>query len=104
MAVELLPARSYLIDGEAVVCDQNGLAVFDLIRRSGATRHTLLSRSICPLGRPRNWCRASDLELEIVFGGAVDECAVDHSDPRIRIPILVEISDFAATSEVGSTR
>jgi ATP-dependent DNA ligase len=25
-----------LIDGEAIVCDQNGLAVFDLIRRHGA--------------------------------------------------------------------
>ena len=27
-----LPARSCLIDGEAIVTDQNGLAVFDLIR------------------------------------------------------------------------
>jgi len=25
-----------LIDGEAIVCDENGLAVFDLIRRHGA--------------------------------------------------------------------
>jgi bifunctional non-homologous end joining protein LigD len=32
MAVGKLPVRSCLIDGEAVVCDQNGLAVFDLIR------------------------------------------------------------------------
>ena len=31
-AVTLLPVRSCLIDGEAVVCDENGLAVFDLIR------------------------------------------------------------------------
>ncbi len=31
-AVTVLPARSCLIDGEAVVCDENGLAVFDLIR------------------------------------------------------------------------
>jgi bifunctional non-homologous end joining protein LigD len=28
----LRPLRSCLIDGEAVVCDENGLAVFDLIR------------------------------------------------------------------------
>jgi bifunctional non-homologous end joining protein LigD len=28
--------RSCLIDGEAIVCDENGLAVFDLIRRHGA--------------------------------------------------------------------
>jgi hypothetical protein len=28
--------RSCLIDGEAIVCDDDGLAVFDLIRRHGA--------------------------------------------------------------------
>src|SRR6516164_3163474 len=32
-AVGMLPVRSCLIDGEAIVCDENGLAVFDLIRR-----------------------------------------------------------------------
>jgi bifunctional non-homologous end joining protein LigD len=32
MAVKSLPVRSCLIDGEAVVCDENGLAVFELIR------------------------------------------------------------------------
>jgi bifunctional non-homologous end joining protein LigD len=31
-AVAALPARSCVIDGEAIVCDENGLAVFDLIR------------------------------------------------------------------------
>ena len=31
-AVAALPARSCVIDGEAVVCDENGLAVFELIR------------------------------------------------------------------------
>jgi bifunctional non-homologous end joining protein LigD len=31
-AVTVLPVRSCLLDGEAVVCDENGLAVFDLIR------------------------------------------------------------------------
>jgi bifunctional non-homologous end joining protein LigD len=36
MAVGKLPVRSCLIDGEAIVCDKNGLAVFDLIRRHGA--------------------------------------------------------------------
>jgi bifunctional non-homologous end joining protein LigD len=35
MAVKSLPARSCLIDGEAIVCDERGLAVFDLIRRHG---------------------------------------------------------------------
>jgi bifunctional non-homologous end joining protein LigD len=36
MAVGKLPVRSCFIDGEAIVCDDNGLAVFDLIRRHGA--------------------------------------------------------------------
>ena len=36
MAVGKLPVRTCLIDGEAIVCDEHGLAVFDLIRRHGA--------------------------------------------------------------------
>jgi ATP-dependent DNA ligase len=32
MAVGALPVRLCLIDGEAIVCDETGLAVFDLIR------------------------------------------------------------------------
>jgi bifunctional non-homologous end joining protein LigD len=36
MAMSKLPVSSCLIDGEAIVCDENGLAVFDLIRRHGA--------------------------------------------------------------------
>jgi hypothetical protein len=36
MAVATLLIRSRLIDGEAIVYDQNELAVFDLIRRHGA--------------------------------------------------------------------
>jgi bifunctional non-homologous end joining protein LigD len=32
-AVAALPARSCIIDGEAIACDEKGLAVFDLIRR-----------------------------------------------------------------------
>jgi bifunctional non-homologous end joining protein LigD len=32
-AIAALPGRSCLIDGEAIACDDNGLAVFDLIRR-----------------------------------------------------------------------
>src|SRR5437588_11065289 len=36
MVVSKLSVRSCLIDGEAIVCDENGLAVFALIRRHGA--------------------------------------------------------------------
>jgi bifunctional non-homologous end joining protein LigD len=35
IAVRELPVQSCLIDGEAIVCDEDGLAVFDLIRRHG---------------------------------------------------------------------
>jgi bifunctional non-homologous end joining protein LigD len=35
LAVGKLPVRSCLIDGEAIVCNERGLAVFDLIRRHG---------------------------------------------------------------------
>jgi bifunctional non-homologous end joining protein LigD len=42
-AVGKLRVRSCLIDGEAIVCDENGLAVFDLIRRHGAGERAVLS-------------------------------------------------------------
>jgi bifunctional non-homologous end joining protein LigD len=42
-AVAALPARSCLIDGEAIVCDENGLAVFELIRRHEAGERAVLS-------------------------------------------------------------
>ena len=37
-----LLVRSWLIDGEAIVCDESGLAVFDLIRRHGALASAVL--------------------------------------------------------------
>jgi bifunctional non-homologous end joining protein LigD len=42
MAVSKLPVRSWLIDGEAIVCDENGLADFELIRRHGALASAVL--------------------------------------------------------------
>jgi bifunctional non-homologous end joining protein LigD len=42
MAVSKLPVGSCLIDGEAIVCDEKGLAVFDLIRRQGADERAVL--------------------------------------------------------------
>ena len=38
-AVSLLKVRSCLIDGEVVVCDEQGLAVFDLLRRGNRVKH-----------------------------------------------------------------
>src|SRR5262249_51561286 len=42
MAVAKLPVRSCLIDGEGIVCDEHGLAVFDRIRRQGALASAVL--------------------------------------------------------------
>jgi bifunctional non-homologous end joining protein LigD len=41
-AVAEPPVKSCLIDGEAVVCDEKGLAVFDLIRRNDAGERAVL--------------------------------------------------------------
>jgi bifunctional non-homologous end joining protein LigD len=41
-AVGKLPVRSCLIEGEAIVCDENGLAVFELIRRHGSLASAVL--------------------------------------------------------------
>jgi ATP-dependent DNA ligase len=41
-AIEELPVRSCVIDGEAIVCDDNGLAVFDLIRGHGTNARAIL--------------------------------------------------------------
>jgi bifunctional non-homologous end joining protein LigD len=41
-AAAALPARSCLIDGEAIVCDENGLALFDLIRGHGSKTSAVL--------------------------------------------------------------
>jgi bifunctional non-homologous end joining protein LigD len=41
-AVNALKVRSCLIDGEAVACDENGLAVFELLREKRQGRHVFL--------------------------------------------------------------
>jgi bifunctional non-homologous end joining protein LigD len=41
-AVNHLKVRSCLLDGEAVACDDHGLAVFDLLRRKPTGEHVLL--------------------------------------------------------------
>ena len=48
-AVATLPARSCLIDGEAIVSDDSGLAVFDLLR----SWPTNLSGVLCAFDMPR---------------------------------------------------
>jgi bifunctional non-homologous end joining protein LigD len=41
-AIEALPIRSCVVDGEAIVCDDSGLAVFDLIRGHGSNARAIL--------------------------------------------------------------
>jgi len=41
-AVDRLKVRSRLIDGEAVACDKNGLAVFERLRRKPTGKHVFL--------------------------------------------------------------
>jgi bifunctional non-homologous end joining protein LigD len=41
-AVAALRVKSCLIDGEAVVCDDNGLAVFERLRENPTSRHVFL--------------------------------------------------------------
>jgi ATP-dependent DNA ligase len=60
MAVSKLPVSSCLIDGEAIVCDENGLAVFELIRRQGAVRQCCALRvRLAGAGRSRFAPRAN---------------------------------------------
>jgi bifunctional non-homologous end joining protein LigD len=41
-AIEALPVRSCVVDGEAIVCDDNGLAVFGLIRNYSTNASAVL--------------------------------------------------------------
>jgi ATP-dependent DNA ligase len=41
-AIAALPVKSCIVDGEAIACDDNGLAVFDLIRGHGRNGRAIL--------------------------------------------------------------
>jgi hypothetical protein len=51
-AVAALPARSCLIDGEAIARDQNGLAVFEMIRWRRHDQDVASAPSICLSSTP----------------------------------------------------
>jgi hypothetical protein len=63
MAVSKLPVRSCLIDGEAVVYDENGLAVFELIRRDGLRAPTA--------GHPHARVRVCQARDEALLGSSM---------------------------------
>jgi bifunctional non-homologous end joining protein LigD len=41
-AIEALPVKSCVVDGEAIVCNEDGLALFDLIRNHGSNARAIL--------------------------------------------------------------
>ena len=59
-AIDRLKVRSCLIDGEAVACDENGLAVFERLRRKPSGKHVFLYTFRSPrAGWPRPTARAA---------------------------------------------
>src|SRR5262249_59680595 len=54
-AVDRLKVRSCLIDGEAVACDKNGLAVFQRLRRKPGKHCLPLAFDLIDLKRPAAW-------------------------------------------------
>jgi ATP-dependent DNA ligase len=67
VAIATLPARSCLIDGEAIVSDESGLAVFDLLR----SWPTNLSGELCAFDL---------LELD---GGDLRRLPIEHRKPAL---------------------
>ena len=66
MAISKLPVRSCLIDGEAIVCDESGLAVFDLIRPTARSPVPCTARSIC-LSWTVGICGGNQLKSESTY-------------------------------------
>ena len=77
MAVNELPVRSCLIDGEAIVCDETGLAVFDLIRRQRAGECSPLRLRFAGARRQGSALRANR-EAESVASEAAQRAANEH--------------------------
>src|SRR5215470_15214520 len=87
IALKSLPVRSCMIDGEAIVCDENGLAVFELIRGHGSTSAVLCAFDLLELDgrdlrrRPieerksllANLLHDSDSDLSIVLNKHYEE-------------------------------
>jgi ATP-dependent DNA ligase len=61
-AVAALSARSCIIDGEAIACDEKGLAVFDLIRRQQHGRAVALCAFDLLEARRRGFAAHADLK------------------------------------------
>jgi ATP dependent DNA ligase domain len=58
-AVAALPARSCVVDGEAIACDEKGLSVFEMILNGGSTTTPSLSALLTCLSSMARICGAS---------------------------------------------
>jgi len=68
-AADHLKVRSCLIDGEAVACDKNGLAVFERLRRRPSGKHVFLyAFDLLELRWPRPAARAAR-DAQVLKGG-----------------------------------
>jgi hypothetical protein len=91
-AVNKLKARSCLIDGEAVCCDEHGVPAFEMLRHRGTTRTSFSSPSICWTRRQRLAARAArgaqadagQPAARISAGGAVQPASRAWRRRRVR--------------------
>ena len=77
-AIRQLPVRSCLIDGEAIVCDANGLAVFDLLRRWGGDDVVLCAFDLLELdGHETDTNESRNAFLNLAFDWTLAALCVD---------------------------
>ena len=82
MAVKSLPVRSCLIDGEAIVCDENGPAVFELIRGHGSKASAVLLRLRFARARRKGSAAAANRNTKAFIGEAAQGTASEHRAQR----------------------
>jgi len=66
-ALELLPVRSCIIDGEAIVCDESGVAVFELIRSHGSK----MSAVLCAFDLLAGFCLSAHYSIRFPNGATL---------------------------------
>jgi hypothetical protein len=84
-AIEALPVRSCVVDGEAIVCDDGGLAVFDLVRGHATNARAVL----CAFEWTRDGSKVDHMlyaASNLVKAREIFAAAIKHR-PRIRLTI-----------------
>ena len=107
-AVQALKVRSCLIDGEAIACDGNGVAVFERLRRKRAGRHVFLLCAFDLLEldgkdlrrEPFEICKATLASLLRGRQGQRNRCrSRDFSQPTSVFFVYSRISSLRSTSK-----